>query len=119
MTTGKEGFRHALEHGKSSIPSNPTTIKPLTLLHKLEKRGNQPLRTQLSKSGTRRQTETMTHQHVVLKSSASNQRLRRKKKKLKTSSIGNIESIAATDEQLQVMWSSTLSSKMKLVKMIG
>ena len=98
MTTGKEGFRHALEHGKSSIPSNPTTIKHLTLLHKLEKRVNQPLRTQLSKSGTRRQTETMTHQHVVLKSSASNQRLRRKKKKLKTSSIGNIESIAATDE---------------------
>ena len=97
LTTGKEGFRHALEHGKSSIPTNPT-IKPLTLLHKLEKRANQPLRTQLSKSGTRRQTDTMTHPHTILKSSASNQRLRRKKKKLKTSSIGNIESIAGTDE---------------------
>jgi hypothetical protein len=57
-----------------------------------------------------------------LKSSASNQRLRRKKKKLKTSSIGNIESIAGgivADDHVQAMWSSTLSSKMKLVKMIG
>lgn len=120
MSTGKDLFRHTLEHGKSSIPQ--TSVKPLTLLHKLEKRVNQPLRKQLqqSKSGTRKQTnDTITHQ--VLKSSASNQRLKRKKKKLKTSSIGNIESLGIiNDEQLNVqgVWSSTLSSKMKLVKMI-
>ena len=113
-TTGKEAFRHTLERGKASIPQ--ANIKPLTLLHKLEKRANQPLRKQQASAGATRSrqvvTENVSH---AQKSSASNQRLKRKKKKLKTSSIGHMDSL----HEDPLLRSSTLLSKLKLVKMVN